>query len=438
MRTTLCLGSLLVLLAVVIRPCAAQSETFIGHTSGGFIQGAIYEIDRSSRILRTLHVVPMGQFVKTVVHDELNSGYYVVSSFLNPVRTGMLQYLTRSGSVTTLFQGAPLVNPLHMVRDGDGNWLILGLANGQMRIFDWTGKSIVQRCVTTVGGDSATIHPETGELLLKGSKSTQPSEGGYFLVDRSTGAWRRYATTTQAFNLGGRAEFPIYDAGFGGFWDLHHDPRFGGGGVLRVSPKLGISTLQTLPFSFFPVDLVLAGSRSGQKPFRVFLLGNGAINLYDMDRKGALTWVSSIPGGGWGTGEIARLRTGSRHLTWFLSQPPHGRRLILSFPGEPGLPYFVGLGLSGCHPGIRLPDGRTIPLNFDGLTGLSLSGGLPGVLSGTVGILSASGTATVSIDVSLASAVLKGMRVVAAAAVVNPSLASPIVAIAGPTGFTVR
>ena len=46
--------------------------------------------------------------------------------------------------------------------------------------------------------------------------------------------------------------------------------------------------------------------------------------------------------------------------------------LSLHFPGEGGYHYFTAISLSGTCPGIKLPDGRFIPLNFDLSTSVSL------------------------------------------------------------------
>ncbi len=68
--------------------------------------------------------------------------------------------------------------------------------------------------------------------------------------------------------------------------------------------------------------------------------------------------------------------------------------LQLTFPSEGGSAYFAAISLSGGCPGIPLPDGRFLPLNFDAATRASLFGDLPGTFQAFQGFLGAAGEAT--------------------------------------------
>ncbi|HHI79420.1 MAG TPA: hypothetical protein ENK02_05530 [Planctomycetes bacterium] len=60
-----------------------------------------------------------------------------------------------------------------------------------------------------------------------------------------------------------------------------------------------------------------------------------------------------------------------------------------------GRAYLMLAGFSGMKPGIPLPGGKFLPVNFDALTNLSLLlAGNPGVFPGSVGLLDASGKAS--------------------------------------------
>jgi hypothetical protein len=210
-----------------------------------------------------------------------------------------------------------------------------------------------------------------------------------------------------------------------------------GVGVLLIASLVQVDASQAQSETFYVVQW------SRYMTSEVYRIGrDGSIQQtmarLNMDRTGAVTTVGNLPGTGtlWARSDLTR--RDSRHLTWFMNRAPHDRSLRLSFPGEAGRSYVVGLTLSGADSGIPLPDGRTIPLNFDGLTAVSVTGSLPSIMTGTVGVLDATGAATARIDVASVASVLKGIRVVAAAIVTDPSAPSGLAHVSGATGFTIR
>lgn len=74
-------------------------------------------------------------------------------------------------------------------------------------------------------------------------------------------------------------------------------------------------------------------------------------------------------------------------------------RVDIDFPGEAGAGYALAASISGTSPGVPLPDGRTIPLLADVVTGLALQGGLAPILRNNIGILDATGHAIAEFDV---------------------------------------
>jgi hypothetical protein len=74
------------------------------------------------------------------------------------------------------------------------------------------------------------------------------------------------------------------------------------------------------------------------------------------------------------------------------------RIIRVSFPSDAGKAYVVALGLSGFHPGLKLPDGRVIGLNFDALVGLTATGSIPPVFQGNIGTLDTAGRAFVTFN----------------------------------------
>jgi hypothetical protein len=121
-----------------------------------------------------------------------------------------------------------------------------------------------------------------------------------------------------------------------------------------------------------------------------------------------------------------------------MDNAPNDRSLHVSFPGEAGRLYVVGLSLTGIRPGVVLPDARVIPIVPDGLTRLSTAGGAPGVIEGTLGKLDARGRARVKIHANRFGQALKGLRVWAVALLLDPASRHGIAYISHPTQMTIK
>jgi hypothetical protein len=76
-------------------------------------------------------------------------------------------------------------------------------------------------------------------------------------------------------------------------------------------------------------------------------------------------------------------------------------KVLFSAPKFPGKNFVAMMGLSGVRPGIPLPDGRNINLNFDALGYVTLMNLIPAIWSGGSGTLDASGEAVGSLDLSI-------------------------------------
>ena len=75
--------------------------------------------------------------------------------------------------------------------------------------------------------------------------------------------------------------------------------------------------------------------------------------------------------------------------------------ILLSVPHLAKMPYVLAAGASGVRPGIALPDGRNINLNFDMVVFVTLNNLLPGIWNGGPGVLDANGEAKGSLDLSM-------------------------------------
>jgi len=99
--------------------------------------------------------------------------------------------------------------------------------------------------------------------------------------------------------------------------------------------------------------------------------------------------------------------------------------LKASLPGSGPIAIPSFLGEFGC--GIRIIDARG-----------RAAGGVSGVLERTVGSLDLSGRATVKVDTNAFGSARKGMKIWAAALVLDPAAPSGVAHVAGPTLLTIR
>lgn len=90
---------------------------------------------------------------------------------------------------------------------------------------------------------------------------------------------------------------------------------------------------------------------------------------------------------------------GGRHLQT-VKISPNKWAVLISVPHLPGMPYVAVLGLSGVRPGIPLPSGRNININWDTLVFLSLNNGIPNLWNPGPLKLNANGEARASIDIN--------------------------------------
>jgi hypothetical protein len=71
--------------------------------------------------------------------------------------------------------------------------------------------------------------------------------------------------------------------------------------------------------------------------------------------------------------------------------------ITATIPGDEGLQYLMVLSITA-NQGLTLPNGAVVPVDFDGLTALTMAPGNP-VLPGSVGVLDAAGVATSAMNV---------------------------------------
>jgi len=111
----------------------------------------------------------------------------------------------------------------------------------------------------------------------------------------------------------------------------------------------------------------------------------------------------------------------SRNLSANLTAAPNDRILIVSFPSDWGKAYVVAFSLTSYSPGIRLSDGRIIPLTPDLLTFLTVQQPLPPLLVNNRGLLAANGTAQVTLNLNALGKAVSGLRLWAVAVTIDPA-----------------
>lgn len=331
------------------------------------------------------------------------------------------------------------------MRGADGAWIVVhGFLppNGGTEIWRTTANS-----VTTVFRDptmhatACTLDPATGDLIARGAIIGQSSwVNGYFRIDLASGAVASMHLTPQSLWRGSRGTHDLpFDAATGSWVDIEYQPQGIGSRIVRVSDA---GSTPISPWRSTPYLLNLSHANDRRFPIAYHAIAQSIDQpprywLEDYRHDGTLVRSVSI-----NVADIAPFpsltRIGRRTLAWFLDAPPNRRTLRLDVPGEGARPYVVGFSLAGTRPGPTLPDGRVIPLVPDALTGISMRGGIPGVLSRTIGTLDANGTALVTLDLNGFGSALRGLRVWAAAVVIDPAASSGIAHVAGPAWMTVR
>jgi len=193
-------------------------------------------------------------------------------------------------------------------------------------------------------------------------------------------------------------------------------------GILRVTPHGQVTTL----LSGMSIDQLMADRGSAASPR---LIARYAQSLLGVDPStGAVSTVlATIPTGFW-----PWIIDRSRNVATVLDVP--GKWTVhVSFPTSPGAAFAVAVSVSGTQPGLRLADGRKIPLNVDAVTMAGLTGRLAPMLQGYAGTLSPGGTARAILDVRPLPG-RAGIRLWLTAVVLDPSAPLGIRIIADPVG----
>jgi len=419
-------------------PHDAQSDTFLIHRWRWQFFHELLEMDDQGNVFGSFATLPLNFTPLQLVNSPDNRSVRALGA---AGTTPALLECDRHGIVTTVVSGAPLRSPVVLARNDEGDTLIVddGGAPGAWDVWRLRTGSLSRLC--TLAADRVTgarMDPESGLLAIRAFWSGKVQ--GYFRVDPATGS----VTTVATLPPGGQdlaegARRFAYDASRGVFVDINYDGLNGMSKLVHVHPVQGITKITPLGPTVTGHDLVEAGGRAA--PVRYCVYAHQVQPARDLliHIAGDGTVLRSLPVTGipW-IGQTPLLRKRSNHLEWFVAQAPNDRVLRLSFPGEAGRIFVVGFSLSGMRPGVFLPDGRHVPVAVDTLTLLCLSGGVPGFITNTVGVLSAAGEAAVRVNANRLGPQARGIKVWAAALVLDPGAPFGIAHIAGPEILVLR
>jgi hypothetical protein len=383
-------------------------------------------------------------------------GWLFTTDATGPLAAGRVDV---HGSVTTLVlsSGLPASSYLAaLVMDADNRTMVAALClSGAPRAllhFDANGAIVRTTTVATSGQvNGVAVNPDGDYAVAMNGFPTAPYVGGLLCVSRTTGAVTTLRIGTASnplyglmnvqvdvesgdylvmdyshrigwirrISLDGANESTVVSLTFPNTYELGYHPRTGdyyvgcftSNDLVSVSRTGGITTLATPAFRAH----ALHADRAGAPSSRLFLgSSQGGFHYLDLSTKVVTTLTAP-------TGRLL-LHTApdrGRNLA-SLRQAPGRWDILLSFPGEAGLGYALGVSLSGLRPGVTLPDGRHLTLNVDPFTALGLNGLLAPVLTGTAGTLDAMGAARATLDVSALSGV-QGLRIWFLAATLDPS-----------------
>jgi len=426
---------LVALVALVPGTTAQPSETFLTYTYNPY---AVIHIDATGKVLSTLASFPTGTNLYDMTMAEDNISYRLVGyQYQAPNFTGFVADLSPGGVVTTIVSGLPLYRPQGMLRNCDGDWYVLNQGTSTLNtdIYLLRGNQLSTLSVaSSLYRYGSSLDPDTGQIVVRGMTRTTPLAYGYFRIDPATGAITTFAASSGTVSVYYGSKRPVFEARSGAFMDLTYDTTGQASSMVRVHPEIGTTKMPYPAMSGLCYDFLAAGQRVRSHAF--YAVGRTSTSpyvygLFRIDSSGRGQGMSTLSFTPYTLTPV--LRVGGRHLSWFMNAAPNDRYLDLSFPGEGGLSYAVGLTSTGVRPGPLLSDGREIPLLVDRLTLISLTGGIPGVLENTLGVLSAQGRARVRINLNPFGSALKGLRIWATALVLDPQASSAVAYIEGPT-----
>lgn len=387
-------------------------------------------------VTATLGRLPAGAFPVQVAIGPDNRSLRILARGPSPQR-GSIFELAASGRLTTIASGPPIANPHMMFPGGDGDVYVVNDHGTSVELLRLAGGRLTPaRTIRSITPTGCAIDPATGFVVLRGFERTTPATMGYFFLDPTTGNVTT-VTTPQLYSIAGSSRIG-FDAVADEFVDLRQDFSTRTVTMMRFDRTRGVTSLRPVLVDpqASPIDLVAASS-GGQLTRHWALVRTTFAGTYLLGLRADGAPIRAAQLSGLAGSPLKLVRAASEPIGVSLANAPNDRTVHLRFPGEGGKSYALVASASGYRPGPRLPDGRMVPVVPDSLTFASLRGGIPGVLTPTVGVLDAQGDARVRVNANPFPGV-GGVRIWVAALVFDRCAPSGVADVAGPYGITMR
>ncbi len=388
-------------------------------------------------VTTTLGRLPSGAFPVQIAVGPDNRSLRILTRGPAP-QGGSVFELAPSGRLTTLATGAPIVNPHMMFPGGDGEVYIVNDHGTSVELLRLAGGRLTSAgMIPLITPTGCTIDPATGFVVLRGFERATPATMGYFFLDPATGRVSSIPTP-QLFSVTGSSRIgfdPVADE----FIDLRQDFSTRATMMMRFDRTRGVTSTRTVLVDpqASPLDLVAASgcSRTTRHWALVRTLYAGT---YLLGLRGDGSPIRAAQLSGLNGTPLKMVRVASEPIAVSLANAPNDRTVHLRFPGHGGKSYALVASTTGYRPGPRLADGRTIPIAPDALTFASLRGGIPGVLSPTIGVLDAQGDAQVRANANGFGPGVAGVHVWVAALVFDAAAPSGVASVVGPRVLVMR
>ncbi len=326
--------------------------------------------------------------------------------------------LTTGAIVTTVWSGAPFSGPIEAISiDQNGDYVVLDPGTG----FPQTAALFR---LDRLGAQVTTISTLTG--LWVDDFTLDRTSGDWFVTDGNGSAIRRIDRLTGAI-------VATHKVASGLVYSVTQDPHLAdlyvagssNESVIRVDPSNGAA--QTIATGFQSASIIVDRE----------IAPDGAL-IVVADRTGVVRRIRRN-----GFEEVARgvLATRpwsiefrkARNVAPVLAVPPNDRQIVIDFPDQPGRAYVCAFGVSGYTGGLKLGDGRVIPLRLDGLALRTAAGPLPPVIVNNIGVLDGNGRAVVAMNANVFGGAVGSVRVWVAAITIDPAAPGGIGRVSHPT-----
>jgi len=324
-------------------------------------------------------MVTMGTYGRILWSMRMDSDNQHVIAAISASGGFLARINLATGSATTV-QAIP--SPFSVMVNQDGDYLVGTLNKDLLKVKrDGSGVSTILSAMPAV--PVPTRDKDSGDWILYSKKNE---------ILRYTSDWSIVLATI--------AHSSIY------VYDMIQDPQtpdvyLAASNVARLDPRTNSVSVLTAVGPGILGDRGINTDRAPGASGAMLYVSSPALNnpttlssVLRLDRSGTvLGTVATLPAPV--TGIVYEQ---SRNLGPRLQTFGNDRIIHVDFPTDARKAYIVALGYSGFYPGVTLPDGRTISLNFDPLVFLTAGTSLPPALMQNIGYLDAQGRAVVTFN----------------------------------------